>query len=66
GGDWEFINTFTDTGNNWAVDTDCSEHNPVNGSSMMSLLEGGTVFIRNTSITEARYKWMSVREINVP
>ena len=26
-------------------------------------VEGGTTFIRNTDVTEAVYKWVSVREI---
>ena len=28
--------------------------------------QGGTTFIRNTEVTEARYRWVSVREIAAP
>jgi len=63
GGDWQLLNETTDDGG-WFVETDCDEHSPENGESDMIQLEGGTTFIRNTDVTEARYKWVSVREIS--
>ena len=62
GGDWELLNETVDNGG-WFVDTDCAEHSPAGGESDMVVLDGGTTFIRNTDVTEARYKWVSVREI---
>lgn len=62
GGDWELLNETIDNGG-WFVDTDCEEHSPEGGESDMIQLEGGTTFIRNTDVTEARYKWVTVREI---
>ena len=43
--------------------TTCEEHSPVDGESDLVWEEGGVTFIRNTGITEARYKWFTVREI---
>ncbi|HEY6723769.1 MAG TPA: hypothetical protein VI197_07040 [Polyangiaceae bacterium] len=62
GGNWELLNETVDDGG-WFVDTDCDEHDPEGGESDMIQLEGGTTFIRNTDVTEARYKWVTVREI---
>jgi len=62
GGDWQLLNETIDDGG-WFTETDCEEHSPENGESDMIQLEGGTTFIRNTDVTEARYKWVSVREI---
>ncbi len=62
GGDWVLISEYTENGG-WFCQTTCSEHNPVNGESDLVWLEGGVTFIRNTGVTEARYKWFSVREI---
>jgi hypothetical protein len=32
----------------------------------MVVLTGGTTFIRNTDVTEARYRWATIREITPP
>jgi hypothetical protein len=63
GGDWELVNETIDDGG-WFVETDCDEHDPSGGESDMIVLEGGTVFIRNTDVEEARYRWVTVREID--
>ena len=65
GGDWELVNETVDDGG-WFVDTSCSEHDPDNGESDMIVTDGGTTFIRNTDVDEARYRWVSVREIDAP
>jgi len=62
GGTWELLNETIDNGG-WFVETDCEEHSPENGESDLVVLDGGTTFIRNTDVTEARYKWVTVREI---
>ncbi|MBN2442341.1 MAG: dockerin type I repeat-containing protein [Spirochaetales bacterium] len=58
GGTWEKVLEFTDDGN-WAA--------PADGCSFPDTYivteGGGVVFIRNTNIAEARYKWFTVREI---
>lgn len=64
GGDWQLVNETTDAGG-WTVDTDCSQYAPVDGKSDHIVLEDGVTFIRNTRIDEARYRWFSVREIDV-
>jgi hypothetical protein len=63
GGDWVLMNQTVDDGG-WSVETECSEHDPSSGESDLVIVEGGTAFIRNTDVTEARYKWFSVREID--
>lgn len=63
GGDWVLMNQTVDEGD-WSVETGCSEHEPSGGESEMVIVDGGTAFIRNTDVTEARYKWFSVREID--
>jgi hypothetical protein len=65
GGNWEKINETVDEGG-WFTGTDCPEHNPVDGRSDMRVLNGGTVLIRNTNIQDARYRWVSIREIQSP
>lgn len=66
GGSWEKVNETIDDGG-WFVETTCSEHEPnEDGESELVVTEGGTTFIRNTEVTEARYRWVSVREIAVP
>jgi hypothetical protein len=65
GGDWELVNETVDDGG-WSVDTDCAEHSPSGGQSDMVVLTGGTTFIRNTDVTEARYRWATIREITPP
>jgi hypothetical protein len=65
GGTWEKVNETVDDGG-WFVETTCSEHSPENGESDLIVTEGGTTFIRNTEVTEARYRWVTVREIAVP
>ena len=62
GGTWNKVNETVDDGG-WFVDTTCSEHSPSGGQSDLIQLEGGTAFIRNTDVTEARYRWISFREI---
>jgi hypothetical protein len=62
GGDWQLVNETVDDGG-WSVETTCAEHSPSNGESDMIQLEGGTAFIRNTEVTEALYRWVSIREI---
>jgi hypothetical protein len=63
GGNWELINSFVDSGS-WSAPSSCPAQNPVNGMSSMIVTQGGVTFIRNTGITEARYRWVSVREID--
>ena len=61
GGNWELAIEYIDDGS-WTVPApDCGypENRIITDG-------GGVVFIRNTSVTEARYKWFSVREIDVP
>jgi hypothetical protein len=66
GGTWEKVNETVDDGG-WLVETTCSEHEPnADGESALIPTEGGTTFIRNTEVTEARYRWVSVREIALP
>lgn len=65
GGTWVKVNQTVDNGG-WFVDTNCAEHNQVGGRSDMIQLEGGVSFIRNTGPTDARYRWVSVREIQAP
>jgi hypothetical protein len=62
GGDWELVNETIDDGG-WSVETDCAEHDPTGDESDMIILEGGTVLIRNTDVDEARYRWVTMREI---
>jgi hypothetical protein len=62
GGDWELMNETIDDGG-WAVESDCDEHAPSGGESDLVVLDGGVSFIRNTGVSEARYRWFSVREI---
>jgi hypothetical protein len=66
GGTWQKVNETIDDGG-WFVETTCSEHEPnEDGESGLIVTEGGTTFIRNTEVTEARYRWVSVREIALP
>lgn len=66
GGTWEKVNETVDDGG-WFVETTCSEHEPNgDGESDLIVTEGGTTFIRNTEVTEARYRWVTVREIAAP
>ncbi len=62
GGTWVLLNEAADAGD-WPSQTSCAEHNPIDGQSAMVQFEGGVTFIRNTGVTEARYRWLSVREI---
>jgi len=62
GGDWQLVNETVDDGG-WSVESTCSEHSPSGGESDLIQLEGGTAFIRNTDVTEALYRWITVREI---
>jgi hypothetical protein len=62
GGDWQLVNETVDDGG-WSVETTCSEHSPSGGESDLIQLEGGTAFIRNTDVTEALYRYVSIREI---
>ncbi len=63
GGDWQLVNETVDDGS-WYTETDCAEHSPIDGESDQISLQGGAVFIRNTGIVEARYKWLTIREID--
>lgn len=64
GGSWTLINSHTDDGQNWSALTDCLQHQPTaQNTSTQASLDGGSILIRNTDITSARYKWVSVREI---
>jgi len=65
GGDWELVNETVDDGG-WSVETDCAAHSPSGGESDMIVLDGGTTMIRNTDVTEARYRWVTMREIAPP
>jgi hypothetical protein len=62
GGDWQLMNETVDDGG-WSVETNCAEHSPTGGESDLVVVDGGAVLVRNTDITEARYRWMSIREI---
>ena len=58
GGIWEKVLEFVDDGN-WSTAADqCSFPD-----THIITVGNGVVFIRNTSIAEARYKWFTVREI---
>ena len=65
GGDWEKVNETTDDGG-WFTRTDCPEHSPIDERSDMRVLNGGAVLIRNTNIQDARYRWVTLREIQMP
>jgi hypothetical protein len=65
GGSWEKVNEAIDAGG-WFVETSCAEHSPEGGESDRVVLDGGTTFIRNTDVGEARYRWLTIREIAVP
>lgn len=65
GGDWQLVNETIDEGD-WFVETDCLEHTPEGGESNLVVQGGGSILIRNTSVTEARYRALSVREIVAP
>jgi hypothetical protein len=62
GGDWQLVNETVDNGG-WFTQTSCTEHSPVSGQSDLVVVDGGVTFIRNTDVTEARYKKLTVREI---
>jgi hypothetical protein len=62
GGDWKLMSETTDSGG-WSVEDDCPNHDPENGQSDMVVVDGGFTFIRNTDVTEARYRWFTIREI---
>jgi hypothetical protein len=62
GGAWELVNETVDDGG-WSVETTCTEYAPNDGQSDQIVLDGGTAFIRNTDVTEALYRWVSIREI---
>jgi hypothetical protein len=59
GGDWELVNETVDDGG-WSVETNCGTADD------LIVVDGGVTFIRNTDVTEARYRWVSVREIDAP
>ena len=60
-------NVFKVDDGGWFVESGCSEHEPNgDGESDLVVTEGGVTFIRNTDVTEARYRWVSVREIQAP
>jgi hypothetical protein len=65
GGDWELVNETLDDGG-WSVESGCSEHDPSGGESDMIVTDPGITFIRNTEVQEARYRWFTIREIEVP
>ena len=65
GGDWQLMNEQVDDGG-WFAETDCTQHDPTGGESDLVVTNGGAVLVRNTDITEARYRWLSVREITAP
>ena len=65
GGQWIKINETTDSGG-WVAATDCPAHRPIAGRSDMRVLEGATVLIRNTGVTDARYRWVTLREVRTP
>jgi hypothetical protein len=65
GGQWVRLNEITD-GGGWVAATDCPTQHPVAGASDLRVLEGATVLIRNTGVTDARYRWVSLREIRTP
>ena len=65
GGDWVKMNETIDDGG-WSVETECDEYDPSGGESDTVVLDGGVTFIRNTDVTEARYRWVTMREIAPP
>lgn len=65
GGSWARVNETTDDGA-WLVETDCTEHAPSEGRSDVVIQEHGSILIRNTNVTEARYRYISIREIVAP
>jgi hypothetical protein len=62
GGTWELLNEAIDAGD-WPTQTTCEEHAPIDGEATLVQLDGGVCFIRNTGVTESRYRWVSIREI---
>ncbi|HEU0020103.1 MAG TPA: hypothetical protein VFR55_00290, partial [Dehalococcoidia bacterium] len=56
-GSWEKLGEYTDVGG-WNPEHDCGFE-----SDQIITEGGGVVFIRNTGVEEANYKWFSVREI---
>ncbi len=62
GGTWVLVNDTVDRGE-WLAPTDCAEHAPTRRLSPTTCLREGVVFIRNTGIADARYRWITVREI---
>lgn len=65
GGEWNLVNETVDEGG-WSVATDCTHHSPIDGSSDLVVQEHGSVLIRNTDVSEARYRSISVRAIAQP
>ena len=65
GGVWVLVNETIDDGG-WFSGSSCAQHSPVGGRSDHIYLGGGATLIRNTGTIEARYRWLSVREIAAP
>lgn len=65
GGTWNKVNETVDDGG-WSVETSCEAHSPEGGESDLVVVDGGTTFIRNTDVGEARYRWLTIREIAPP
>jgi hypothetical protein len=65
GGTWEPIGARVDAGD-WPAPSSCAAHDPVGGESTFVPREGGAVLIRNTEVTTAEYRWISIREIAPP
>lgn len=65
GGRWQRVDRMVDDGG-WEVPSTCAEHGAEGGRSRQIITAGGAVLIRNTGVDEARYRWLSVREIAGP
>lgn len=57
GGDWQLLGRYVDRGG-WHAKESCSYP-----SDLVVTEGGGIVFIRNTGVQDALYKWMSVQEL---
>ena len=58
GGHWDKLGEYLDDGT-WVHEHDC----PDKASDHVITVGGGVVFLRNTAVQEAHYKWVTVREI---
>ncbi|PCK06007.1 MAG: hypothetical protein COA42_17670, partial [Alteromonadaceae bacterium] len=68
GGDWQLLGEYIDMGSNWNADADWGSLDATgcNYDTNHVIDPGhGVVFIRNTQ-GESEYKWVTIREIELP